>query len=179
MRILRESHSWDDFKFPKTSKYLPSTGDGDTLATQAATAVNKLIYKFWNDGDVFDNNYGLKGWANDISGSANWLYYYVPETREILNRIYEIGSDEGAYKDLLWDLGNLVETKIDELANSPREGDAYDEDGPFSFKETLECPQCGGECDELDYNRYGMCRDCYDDMQYEDSYYEDSEEEDY
>lgn len=68
-------HSLKDFeKFKNCAKYLPNRGDGDSRGTQAATAISKLVYKWFNDGDVFDNTFGLEGWANDISGSANWLY---------------------------------------------------------------------------------------------------------
>ena len=55
-------------------KYLPTKGEGETKATQIVTAINKLIYKWYNDGDVFDNTYHLEGWANDLSDYANWLY---------------------------------------------------------------------------------------------------------
>lgn len=134
-RPLKEAHRWVDFdKFKNTDKYLPVHGDGDNKGTQAATALSKLIYKWFNDGDVFDNTYGLTGWANDISGSANWLYRYVPEAQPILDRIKEIGSDKSAYTDLLYDLITLVDPQIPALATSPKEGDAYDEDGPFEFQ---------------------------------------------
>ncbi len=156
---LKESHEWSDFdKFKNTDEYLPAMGDGDNKGTQAATALSKLIYKWFNDGDVFDNTYGLTGWANDISGSANWLYYYVPETQPILNRIKEIGSDEDAYTDLLYDLIALVDPQIPALSKFPKEGDAYGESGPFEFQEYQ-------EEEEDDYDDY-----------YEEEDYEDEEE---
>ena len=55
------------------SEYLPARGEGETKATQIVTAVNKLVYKWYNDGDVFDNTGALSGWANDLSSYANWL----------------------------------------------------------------------------------------------------------
>ena len=57
--------------------YMPIQGEGDTMATQAVTAVNKLIYKWYNDGDVYDNTYQMNGWANDLSSYANWLCKYL------------------------------------------------------------------------------------------------------
>lgn len=39
--------------------YLPDRGEGKTKATQIVTAVNKLIYKWFNDGDVYDNTYHM------------------------------------------------------------------------------------------------------------------------
>lgn len=74
-------------------KYLPNKGDGNTIATQAITALWRLIYKWENDGDIYDNHYALHAGLNDISGSANWLYKYIPETRPILDRIKYISSD--------------------------------------------------------------------------------------
>ena len=53
-------HSLKDFeKFKNCAKYLPNRGDGDSRGTQAATAISKLVYKWFNDGDVFDNTFGL------------------------------------------------------------------------------------------------------------------------
>lgn len=84
-------------------KYLLSRGEGDNMATQIITAINKLIYKWYNDGDVFDNTYYLDGWGNDISSYANWLAKYVDGASEILNRI-KIITSESEYEFLLKDL---------------------------------------------------------------------------
>ena len=70
---LVESVNWGSFnKFEDIiHKYMPAMGEGETLASQAVTAINKLIYKWYNDGDVYDNRYSLQGWANDLSSYAN------------------------------------------------------------------------------------------------------------
>lgn len=131
-------HSLKDFeKFKNCRKYLPRIGDGDSKGTQAATAISKLVYKWFNDGDVFDNTFGLEGWANDISGSANWLYEYVEGTKEVLDDIARI-STEDEYTELLYELCEVVDTQIPNLLNEPKEGDAYDEPGPFKFREESE-----------------------------------------
>ena len=53
---------YDLIKFEELNKkYLPERGEGETKATQIVTALNKLIYKWYNDGDVFDNTYHLEG----------------------------------------------------------------------------------------------------------------------
>lgn len=56
--------TWSSFDEKETNeledKYLPNSGEGDNMATQAVTATSKLIYKYFNDGDVFDNNYHLR-----------------------------------------------------------------------------------------------------------------------
>ena len=66
-------------------KYLPISGEGETKATQIVTAVSKLVYKWYNDGDVFDNTFHLEGWANDLSSYANWLYEHTDADNILAN----------------------------------------------------------------------------------------------
>ena len=130
------AHYWNDFdRFE--SKYMPDYGDGDTMASQAETALNKLVYKWYNDGDVYDNHYGMAGWANDISGSANWLANHFPGAKAILDRIYDIGCDDGGYEDILYDLCCLIHDTpnlLDSLNSIPKIGSAYDDEGPYKFE---------------------------------------------
>lgn len=137
MKELYEEFSWDAFdKFEETiDKYMPVQGEGDTKASQAVTAVNKLIYKWWNDGDVFDNTYNLEGWANDLSTYANWLYRYAPEAAPILMRIKSCKTEDD-YSELLYALADAVldETVLEKLNNEESEGSIYEENGPFKFE---------------------------------------------
>ena len=119
-------------------KYLPERGEGETKATQIVTAVNKLIYKWYNDGDVFDNTFFLEGWANDLSDYANWLYENT-ETENILDKISScIGGKE--YEELLKELADklldeeylLIQNKIDKV------GTIYNCDGKFKYEEETE-----------------------------------------
>ncbi len=134
------STPWSYFnKFDEyTSTYLPDYGEGDTMANQAVTAVTKLVYKWYNDGDVYDNTYQLKGWANDLSSYANWLYTYIPETQTILDKISEINDDD-EYEDLI--LKPLSDTVFNDnylkylSTFAEKHGSIYDCDGPFEFIE--------------------------------------------
>ena len=105
---------WSYFdKFRKyEDMYLPAEGEGDTRASQAVTAVCRLIHHWYNDGDVYDNRYALAGWENDLSSYANWLYkYFTPAPlaiREILDQIRTVSS-EAEYEDtILRPLADLV-----------------------------------------------------------------------
>ena len=141
-------------------KYLPANGDGDTMASQAVTATTKLIYKWFNDGDVYDNSYGLSGWFNDISGSANWLAKHVPGARDILWRIRETHSKEEYVSNILWPLFNLVyDAKLlSSLEKKPKVDDAYSCRGPFEFNYEdedayqEEDPESFGDYDEVDFD---------------------------
>ena len=131
-----ESVDWSYFdKFEYYNDILlPSKGDGITMASQAVTACCKLVYKYYNDGDVYCNEYYLDGWVNDISGSANWLYKYIPETKEILVRIKTCRTDI-EYEHILKDLCDYLyqDNILNKLNQKAKVGDAYDEEGPFHF----------------------------------------------
>lgn len=128
--------NWDDFdRFEKIiDKYMPSYGEGETVASQAVTAVNKLIYKWYNDGDVFDNTYHMEGWWNDLSSFANWLSEHYGQWH-ILCQIGDV-RDNSDYEDLLWQLATNVldESKLKD-AEIPKRGSIYDCSGPFRFEE--------------------------------------------
>lgn len=117
-----------------TDKYLPAIGEGDTMATQTVTAICKLIYKWYNDGDVYDNNYELNGWANDLSSYANWLYKYVGAW--FLEGI-KTCMDGDDYEKILKKLADffLDEEYLHKLSKEPKVGTVYECEGPFSFRE--------------------------------------------
>ena len=149
MKNLKESVNWNYFDRFKdiNQEYLPDRGEGETLASQIVTAVNKLIYKWYNDGDVFDNvNSNLEGWANDLSSYANWLYKYAPgKVPAILRNIYGMG-EKSDYETLLKELADycLDENLLQSLELN-KQGSIYDCDGPFEFNEYDE------ELDEEDW----------------------------
>lgn len=158
------SVAWSYYNNPEfdtiNDKYLPDSGEGDSIATQCVTAVNKLIYKWYNDGDVYDNTHGLEGWCNDLSSYANWLHKYTPAAN-ILEGIYTINT-ESEYEDLLKDVADMLldEAWLAEWADVPAADSVYTCKGPFQFEEIRD--------DEYDD---------YDD--YEDDDYEDDDYEDY
>ena len=116
------------------NKYLPDYGEGDTFASQAVTAVNKLIYKWFNDGDVYDNTYHLIGWANDLSSYANWLYHNIERTKYYLNEIKDVLTEE-EYEEILASLADIVldEDFLIKANEMPTVGSIYDCDGPFRY----------------------------------------------
>lgn len=117
-------------------EFLPDRGEGDNLATQTVTAVNRLVWGWYNDGDVYDNTKTSLGWANDLSSYANWLYKYVPRTQTALEGIYSAYNDD-EYENLLED---IIDAAMDyeDLSNDserPAKGSIYGCDGPFAWEE--------------------------------------------
>lgn len=114
-------------------KYLPAMGEGETMATQIVTAVCKLVYKWYNDGDVFDNTSWLDGWCNDLSNYANWIDFYT-EAGDILKKVYDCYSD-GEYEDLLKELTDMLfdEEYLEAQNQMPKQGSIYKASGRFKF----------------------------------------------
>lgn len=129
--------NWSYFdKFERiTANYMPNYGEGDTIASQAVTAVNKLVYKWYNDGDVFDNTHYMEGWCNDLSSYANWLAKYTP-AGTILNRVYECYTGDD-YEELLQDLADMILDSdwLEEWKDVPKAESIYNCDGDFKFVE--------------------------------------------
>lgn len=117
------------------AKYLTPYGQGDTLATQIATAVNRLVYKWYVDGVVYHGTIYMPGWENDISGAANWLAKYVDGAEAILDRIHECRTEEECESILDDIVVHCIKEDIFEAAvNAPAVGDVYNEQGAYKFE---------------------------------------------
>lgn len=141
---LTEGVSWEYYnKFDGVNdKYFVPSGEGETLASQIVVAINQLIYKWYNDGDVYDNSSpcGLTGGANDMSSYANWLAKYVDGAKEILDTIFNLDyGDEGEYEKILRRLADeYLDLDFLKTAEVPKEGSIYNCDGPYKFEEMPE-----------------------------------------
>ena len=137
-KMISASREFAEEKLSILEKYLPDRGEGETKASQIATAVNKLVYRWYNDGDVFDNHYGLEEYGfNDISSYANWLYGNVPGCKTILEKIYRYCSSGPAYEKILDDLLRFCgdDELLEKFNEQPAQGSVYDAQGPFSVDE--------------------------------------------
>ena len=140
---LEESVSWNYYDTFKdiTDKYMPNSGEGETMASQIVTAINKLVYKWYNDGDVYDNSNpaGMTGWANDLSSYANWLAQNVDGAKEILDRIFDLSyGDNGEYEDILKDLADeyFDANFLEGYSHVGKEGSIYDCPGEYTWDES-------------------------------------------
>ena len=68
------------------SKLIPTSGKANTIEGEMLRAINKIFYRFWNDGDVFYEGYGC-----ETVGSAHSFLINCPEINSILqNKIDKI-----------------------------------------------------------------------------------------
>ena len=129
---------WDYFdRFDAIlGKYLPDHGEGDTMATQICTSVNKLVYKWYNDGDVYDNTHHMDGWLNDLSSYANWLSEFAEGASPILARIRDCWT-HADYEHILKDLADafLTDDVMAKYEASEKCGSIYKCNGAFKYKE--------------------------------------------
>lgn len=131
---------WDYYDAPRfdkiNEKYLAAMGEGDNMASQIVAAVNKLVYKWYNDGDVYDNQHGMEGWANDLSSYANWLAQNAAGAKVVLDKIFDCYHNNG-YEHILKELADLT-MRMSYLKNYeklPKTGSIYDCDGDYEFSE--------------------------------------------
>lgn len=140
-------------------KYMPMRGEGETKASQIVTAVNKLVYKWYNDGDVYDNSYALEGWANDLSDYANWLWKHT-DANELLENIFNCYNNS-QYEDLLKELSDMLlnEEFLAEQDKIEKVGTIYACDGAFKYVESY-------DEDEEEYDYEEDEDDEYEDEEY-------------
>ena len=169
---MTESVDWNYYdKFAEiTDKYMPDQGEGETMASQIVTAINKLIYKWYNDGDVYDNvNSGMQGWANDLSDYANWLDKYCKPASRILDSIYNCSNDD-EYENILKALADkcLNEKYLSTMEEKPKQGSIYDCEGQYEFEEQDENDEWEDYTVDFD-DEEDEDEDYYDDDEYLDS----------
>ena len=117
-------------------KYMEMFGEGDTKASQIVTAVNTLIYQWYNDGCVFDTQQQYS-WtmdcANDVSNHANWLDQFT-NLSDILSDFYDC-TTKNCYEELLKKLADtaLNEEYLAPYAKQCKEGSIYDCKGEFKY----------------------------------------------
>ena len=139
MRRLLEVYEDDITNFDEaTEAYMPSTGEGDSMLTQLLVAANRIIRKWYEDGDVIDTCNGL-GWESDISGSANWIDKYAPAMLSApFKRVFDCCSNQ-EYQEQIIDPFKASLDKYFEsgewrkLLNAPKRGNAYNEKGIYEF----------------------------------------------
>lgn len=152
----RKQAAWDgtsDKRFDlANSRFMVSTGQGDTVANQIAVAANCVAHRWLNDGDVIDSACGFGNPDERVASCANWLYKNGPrECRSILrDAVDAFYKDE--YSDLMYE---LCESCLDldvlyDYVDMPAVGNIFKCDGPFNAEEEE-------EEDEYGYS-YGMRR---------------------
>ena len=101
------------------NKYVPASGAADTEAGEIIRAMDRLIYRFWNDGDKVGIGYG-----NEVCNSS---YRYLYRTIGNLCPSLACVDDDYKYYDLLATTAENVKTYLTnhpESFNTPNTDDS-------------------------------------------------------
>jgi hypothetical protein len=94
-------------------KLVPFEGKANTVEGEMLRAINRIIYRLYNDGDFFDEGYGI-----ETAGPAHaYLLRDCPLSRK-LQGVFRRYYDEDDYADMMIDVLKIV---IDYVEN--RNGD--------------------------------------------------------
>lgn len=84
-------------------KYVPDQGHADTVGGELIRAVNKIVYRYYNDGDRVGIDYG-----NETCNPAARFIEKNAKLEPLANKLWGFGSDK-EYEDLL---AELMQTTI-------------------------------------------------------------------
>jgi hypothetical protein len=83
-------------------KLVPGSGDSETVEGEMIRAINRIIYRFFNDGDYFYRGYGAEtaGPAHSFLINSNQIPFDLQST---LTSIFDkaMGADEDGYERLI------------------------------------------------------------------------------
>ena len=139
---------------PLFDKLVPGQGTAETLEGEMLRAVNRLVYRYYNDGDKYNEGYGTETAGPAHSFLVNAVHPLRAKMDSIMGE--EKLSDneyENMLKMVLGLILDYIESKEGEYTKNTQ-GDIFDYPSEFE--------------DEDDY---------YDDE--EDDYYDDEEDDDY
>ena len=135
----------EDRNEPLYDKLVPGQGDAETVEGEMLRAINRIIYRYYNDGDEYFTGYGIEtaGPAHSFLVNANH-----PQ-RAAMKKIFGDGTDyEQTIKDALDTILDYIESRQGEYTKNTL-GGIFDYEPEF-------------EEDEEDYDDY----DDYDDDEY-------------
>lgn len=113
--IIEESKEDDDEMQKLFNELVPTSGPADTVAGELVRAFNKIEYRYYNDGDLYFNKYGL-----EICGDAA-CYLINRGFTDLLDKVDEIPVDykgdlinNTRYEDFLNDIKKQLLDYINE-----------------------------------------------------------------
>ena len=121
-------------------KYVPINGSADTLGGEIVRAINRIVYRYYNDGDTVDRYCGNE--YNHLRACDTFLKTYCPAYHSLSNvkeLEYEKNLCDRLKKvfDYLVANPNVFEipNSTDCIANAPYEPWEYDDDEDYDYDE--------------------------------------------
>ena len=142
-------------------KLVPGSGDSETVEGEMIRAINRIIYRFFNDGDYFYRGYGAEtaGPAHSFLVNSNQIPFDIQSTlTSTFNKAMD--ADEDGYERLI---KFALEKVVDHVEATPEDEYTKLDRGMFDFESEF-------EDEDEDYDDY------YDEE--EEDYYMNEEKED-
>ena len=133
-------------------KLVPGSGNSDTIEGEMLRAINRIVYRYYNDGDKFWQGYGAEtaGPAHSFLVNSREIPFQLQSTlASILNK--SVGTGDEGYE-------RLIKFALEQILD-------YIEGKDGNYTESKE--------DMFDYESE------YEDEEEEDDYYDDEEDDDY
>ena len=125
---------FDDF----FDKYVPINGSADTLGGEIVRAINRIVYRYDNDGDTVDRYCGNE--YNHLRACDTFLKTYCPAYHSLSNvkeLEYEKNLCDRLKKVLDYLIANPnvfeIPNSTDCIANAPYEPWEYDDDEDYDY----------------------------------------------
>lgn len=146
----------EDRNEPLYDKLVPGKGDADTVEGEMLRAINRIAYRFYNDGDKYFEYYGTETAGPAHSFLVNANHPLRSAMRKILDEPSGDASYERMIKDALDMILDYIESRRGKYTKNTL-GGIYDYEPEFEEEE-----------EEDDYDNY----DDYDDEE-DDDYYQE------
>ena len=138
-------------------KLVPGMGNADTIEGEMLRAINRIAYRFYNDGDYF-----YKGYGTETAGPAH---------------SFLINSKEIPFK-----LQAVLKSIFNKIMSSPAKDEekTYEDAIKLMFKEVLDyIDSKEGNYTKSEENMFNYQSEYEDEEDYEDDYYDDEDDEYY
>lgn len=113
-----EGADWEKY----TEVLVPASGKADTVAGEIIRAVNRIGYRYYNDGDLFN-----KGYGRETAGSSATYLYELEDGEDFVDTLIAMTGNESVYKDKIDELEKIALDYIKskpELLATPNELDS-------------------------------------------------------
>ena len=133
-------------------KLVPSSGDSETVEGELIRAINRIIYRFYNDGDFFYKGYGIEtaGGAHSFLINSKQIPFDLQSTlTSIFNKAE--GAPEDGYERLI---KFALEKVVDHVEATPEDEYTKLDRGMFDFEPEYEEDLYDEEEDDDYYDEY-------------------------
>ena len=120
-------------------QYVPSCGKADTLGGEILRAINRIVYKFYNDGDTVARYYSSN--YNHSWGAEKFLYKHVPNYYLMRDITDDMDFESAVCKNL--------KTVVDYLRENPALFEVKNTEDFLDLSPKEEWP-----CEEDDYDEW-------------------------